>query len=109
VPSAVGDFLVLDCIRASHGSTVAVPESEISDMQRRLASLGLGYVSLETAAAAVGLGALISSQLIAPGDSVVLFDTGAGFKSDPPSGLLAPRPVPNDPDVWKEKVLPSLR
>lgn len=109
VPSAVGDFLVLDSVRASHGSGVAVPESEIFDMQRQLASLGLGYLSLETAAAAAGLTALTSSQLIGPGDSVVLFDTGAGFKSDPPSGLLAPSPIPNDLDFWKEKLLPSFR
>ena len=109
VPSAVGDFLILDCIRASEGSAVAVPEGEIFDMQRRLASLGLGYVSLETAAAAVGLKALAESQLIASGDSVVLFDTGAGFKSDPPAGWSGPMPIPNDVDFWKEKVLPGLR
>jgi threonine synthase len=109
VPSAVGDFLILDCIRASEGSAVAVPEGEIVDMQRRLASLGLGYVSLETAAAAAGLKALTESRLIAPGDSVVLFDTGAGFKSDPPSGLSAPTPIPNDVDFWNEKLIPALR
>jgi threonine synthase len=109
VPSAVGDFLILDCIRASEGSAVAVPEGEIVDMQRRLASLGVGYVSLETAAAAAGLKALTESRLIAPGDSVVLFDTGAGFKSDPPSGLSAPTPIPNDVDFWNEKLIPALR
>jgi threonine synthase len=109
VPSAVGDFLVLDAVRQSGGSAVAVPDAEMFTMQKRLGSLGLGYVSLETAAAAVGLQALAEPGLLGRHDSVVLFDTGAGFKSPSPSGFEAPQPVPNDADFWQENVLPALR
>ena len=108
VPSAVGDFLILDAVRKSHGSAVAVPEAEIFLFQKRLGGLGLGYVSLETAAAAAGLHALIESREIATSDSVVLFDTGAGFKSAPPA-IEAREAVPNDEDYWRARVLPGLR
>ena len=108
VPSAVGDFLILDAIRDSGGAAVAVPDGEMASMRRRLAELGLGYASLETAAAAAGLAALVESGRIGHDETVVLFDTGAGFKSEPPE--LAPTPaVPNDPAFWKEKVVPGLR
>ena len=108
VPSAVGDFLILDAIRDSGGAAVAVPDGEMASMRRRLAELGLGYASLETAAAAAGLAALVESGRIGHDETVVLFDTGAGFKSEPPE--LAPTPaVPNDPAFWKEKVFPGLR
>ncbi|HET7338656.1 MAG TPA: threonine synthase [Candidatus Dormibacteraeota bacterium] len=108
VPSAVGDFLILDAMRESGGAAIAVPEHEIAVMQRRLGELGLGYASLETAAATVGLKALVDSHHIAPGDSVVLFDTGAGYKSDPPT-MSRPAVIANDEGLWREKVLPALR
>ena len=107
VPSAVGDFLILDCMRKSGGSAVAVPDTGMFAMQRRLGSLGLGYASLETAAAAAGLVALLESRQIGPDESIVLFDTGAGFKSE--TVATRPSPIPNDLDYWKEKVVPALR
>lgn len=108
VPSAVGDFLILDSIRESGGAAIAVPEHEIAPMQGRLGQLGLGYSSLETAAAAAGLKALVDSRLIGASDSVVLFDTGAGFKSEAIS-VQRPEVVANDEARWREKVLPELR
>jgi threonine synthase len=108
VPSAVGDFLILDCIRGSGGSAVSVPEAEIVAMRTRLGALGLGYAGLETAAAAAGLAMLVDAGNVGKDETVVLFDTGAGFKSDPPD-FTAPGPVPNDPGIWSEKVIPALR
>ena len=108
VPSAVGDFLILDAVRESGGAAITVSEREIASMQRRLGELGLGYASLETAATAAGLEELIDSRRISASDSVVLFDTGAGFKSESPP-MSRPDVVANDEDRWKEKVLPELR
>ena len=108
VPSAVGDFLILDAMSESGGSAVTVPDAEMFAVQKRLGELGLGYVSLETAAAAAGLKSLIECGAIAAGDTVVLFDTGAGFKS-PSSPTARPRSIPNDESYWKERVLPGLR
>ena len=107
VPSAVGDFLILDALRKSGGGAIAVPEREMFDWRARLAAIGLGYSSLETAAAAAGLSALFDAGAIGVEERVVLFDTGAGFKSEPPL-YDPPKPIPNDPDFWREKVLPGL-
>jgi len=108
VPGAAGDFLILDSLRKSGGGAVAVPEVEILATQKRLGTLGLGYPSLETAAAAAGLKALVDAGLIGSGESCVLFDTGAGFKSVSPD-LPPPRPIPNDPGYWKDRIVPALK
>ena len=108
VPSAVGDFLIIETLLETGGSAIAVPDREMFAMQRRLGESGLGYASLETAAAAAGLHALVESRSISRSDSVVLFDTGAGFKSAPPD-LELPRAVPNDEGYWAEALVPGLR
>jgi threonine synthase len=102
VPSAVGDFLILDCLRQSKGAAIAVPESELTRMQGRLAAAGAGYLSLETAAAVAAVPMLLESRSIDRTDEVVVFDTGAGFKSEQPRDLVSPARVPNDPDRWEE-------
>lgn len=107
VPSAVGDFLILDAVRQSGGAAIAVPEEEIVATMPRLARYGLGYASLETAAVVVGFEALVESGRIDDEDSVVLFDTGAGFKSAP-IAMHVPATIPNDEGFWRERVLPGL-
>ncbi len=102
VPSAVGDFLILDCLRDSKGAAVAVPEHELAGMQRRLATAGAGYLSLETAAAVAAVPMLLEARRIDRDDVVVVFDTGAGFKSEPPRDLPIPLRAPNDPGKWDE-------
>jgi threonine synthase len=70
-------------------------------MQGWLAASGAGYLSLETAAAVAGVAELLERRRIDHNDVVVVFDTGAGFKSEPPRDLLSPLRVPNDPDQWE--------
>jgi threonine synthase len=105
VPGALGDHLILDCLRRSGGGAIAVPEAEIDDMQRFAGRHGAGYVSLETAAALAALPALRDRGLIGRDERVVLFDTGAGFKSDAPR-IKPPPPVPNDPAAWEPLLAP---
>src|SRR5258708_20182217 len=64
VPSAVGDFLILDCLRESKGAAIAVPEPELTRMQGWLAAAGPGYSSLETAAALAALPMLLQPRPI---------------------------------------------
>jgi threonine synthase len=90
VPSAVGDVLILDALRASEGTAVAVEETDIDIAQRMAGRLGLGYVSPETAAAVAAVAQLRSSGDIAAGDEVVVFDTGIGHKYPPPADLPSP-------------------
>jgi threonine synthase len=102
VPSAVGDFLILDCLRASKGAAVAVPERDLTRMQGTLAAGGAGYLSLETAAAVAAVPMLLEARSIDRNDMVVVFDTGAGFKSETPRDLAGAFRAPNDPESWEE-------
>ncbi len=80
VPSAVGDFLILDAVRASSGAAIAAAESGIVGWMRR--ATRLEGISL-CPEAAVCLGALeiaLASGRIGRGDTVVLFNTGAAQK-----------------------------
>jgi len=106
VPSALGDHLILDCLRRSGGGAVAVPETEIDSMQAFAARDGAGYLSLESSAALAALPALLERGLISADERVALFDTGAGFKSEAAS-MERPAVVPNDPEAWSH-VIASL-
>jgi len=99
VPGAVGDFLILDAIRASGGTALAVPEAEIAAMQKLVSARTGLFVGLETGAAAAALPHLLEQGLLDRDERVVLFDTGSGFKSEPPS-YDAPRPIPNREEDW---------
>ena len=90
VPSAVGDFLILDAIRASHGTAIAVSEADMDAAQRTAGRTGLGYVSPETGAAVAAVGELRSSGWLGADEEVVIFDTGVGHKYPPPPGLDDP-------------------
>jgi threonine synthase len=100
VPGAVGDFLILDAIRASGGSAVAVPEAEIAAMQKLVSARSGLFVGLETGAAAAAIPHLLGSGGLSAAEKVVLFDTGSGFKSEPPALPPLPSPIANDEADW---------
>ncbi|HZA44161.1 MAG TPA: threonine synthase [Rubrobacter sp.] len=95
VPSAVGDFLILDALRESGGTAVAVGEDSIVEMQTLAGRLGAGYVSPESAAALAAIPELRDRGEVGRDDSVVVFDCGIGQKYPPPLGL--PEPPVVDP------------
>ena len=97
MPSAVGDFLILDALRESGGTAVAVDEGSIADMQLFAGRKGVGYVSPESAAA---LPELRRRGEIGRDEDVVVFDCGIGQKYPPPAGLPRPPVVaPADYDL----------
>ncbi len=80
VPAAVGDFMMLDSIRASAGSAVAGREESIVPWMRRVASLeGVG-ICPETAVCFDCLEKLVAAGKIHPDEKVVVFNTGAAQK-----------------------------
>ena len=80
VPRAIGDFLILDALRASGGTAVAVTDEELISATREIgASEGL-FVAPEGAACLPALRKLISRGEVKPHERVVLFNTGAGVK-----------------------------
>ena len=80
VPKALGDFLILRGIRESGGSAVAVSEAEIvAGVKEAAAAEGL-FMAPEGGACVAAARKLAASGQLLPDDSVVLFDTGTGYK-----------------------------
>jgi threonine synthase len=98
VPAAIGDFLILDALRASDGTAVAVSEDAIDEHQLLAGRLGAGYVCPETAAVLAAVRLLRQQGSIEPGERVVAFDTGVGHKYPPPDALPQPAVLPADAD-----------
>lgn len=100
VPSAVGDALILDALRASGGTAVAVDEQTIDEAQRLVARTTGHYVAPESAAAFAAVPELRARGDVVDGDDVVVFDCGVGLKYPDPPGLpAAPTVRPDDLDV----------
>jgi threonine synthase len=108
VPSAVGDFLILDALRESGGTAVAVGEDSISEMQAFAGRMGAGYVSPESAAALAAVPELRDRGEIDRHDQVVVFDCGIGQKYPPPPGLPEP-PVVDPADIDIEALARRLQ
>jgi threonine synthase len=108
VPSAVGDFLILDALRESGGTAVAVDEGSIAEMQAFAGRMGAGYVSPESAAALAAVPELLNSGDVAEEDEVVVFDCGIGQKYPPPPDLPDP-PLIDPADFDLEALADQIR
>ena len=80
VPAAVGDFMILDAIRASGGLAIAVDERRIRQWLERAVSAEGIPVCPEAAACVGALEALTANGWIKPHEQVVVFNTGAAQK-----------------------------
>lgn len=80
VPSAVGDYLVLNALRESHGTAVAVSDEDILRAQGTLGRLSGIYASPEGAATYAALKPLMRSGFLDGAERIVLFNTGMGLK-----------------------------
>jgi threonine synthase len=80
VPKAVGDFMILDAVRASGGRAMTCPEEEIVPWMRRASALE-GICLCPEAAACLGvLERALAEGHIQRDESVVVFNTGAAQK-----------------------------
>lgn len=80
VPKAIGDFLILDAIRASGGTAVAVTDAELTEAVAEIGRTTGIFPAPEGAACLPALRKLIAAGLVTEGESVVLFNTGSGIK-----------------------------
>ena len=80
VPKAIGDFLILDALRASKGSAVAVTDDELLAAVGEIGRLEGLFVAPEGAACVPAIRKLLQRGEIRPDEQVVLFNTGAGIK-----------------------------
>ncbi len=80
VPKAYGDFIILEIIRQSGGTAVAVSDDEIMTGVKELASTEGIFAAPEGAAALAAYQVLIEDGFLKESDRVVLFNTGSGYK-----------------------------
>jgi threonine synthase len=80
VPKPYGDYLVLDILKRSHGTGVAVSDVEIKDSVRHWARIEGIFAAPEGAASLSAYRKLRSSGFLSEADKVVLFNTGTGLK-----------------------------
>ncbi|MFI5006167.1 MAG: threonine synthase [Solirubrobacterales bacterium] len=80
VPKAIGDFLMLKALRASHGAGIAVSEAEIIQGVKDAAAAEGLFMAPEGGACVAALRKLKASGHLSPDDTVVVFNTGTGYK-----------------------------
>jgi threonine synthase len=80
VPKAYGDYLILDILRASKGTAIAVSDDEILDCVLDWARDEGVFAAPEGAASLAAYRKLLTSGFLSEKDTVVLFNTGSGLK-----------------------------
>ena len=80
VPKAIGDFLILDALRVSRGTAIAVSDEELIAATREIGAAEGIFCAPEGAACLPALKKLIQSGEVDKRECVVLFNTGSGVK-----------------------------
>ncbi|HEY2461568.1 MAG TPA: threonine synthase [Candidatus Acidoferrum sp.] len=80
VPGPLGDLLVLKGMRQTKGTALSVTDDEMMAAGKELASLEGIFAAPEGAATVIGARKLAASGWIKPEETVVLFNTGMGYK-----------------------------
>ena len=80
VPRAIGDFLILDALRASGGTAVAVTDEELIEATKEIGAAEGIFCAPEGAACLPALKKLMAGGSVKSDDRVVLFNTGSGVK-----------------------------
>ena len=80
VPKAIGDFMIIDALRASGGTAVAVTDEELIDATKEIGATEGIFCAPEGAACLPALKKLMTNGLVRADERVVLFNTGSGVK-----------------------------
>jgi threonine synthase len=80
VPRAVGDFLILDAVRASNGAAVAVDDDTMRVAVRLVGERTGIFTAPEGGAVAAAVPLLLGQGRLTADEEVVLFLTGSGLK-----------------------------
>jgi threonine synthase len=80
VPKAIGDFQILNILRQSNGGAIAVDDEEMIRSAREVGSTEGLFVCPEGGACFAAFKLLRHAGKIAPGEHVVIFNTGSGIK-----------------------------
>jgi threonine synthase len=80
VPKALGDFLVLDAVRRSGGTAIAVSDEEMIDAAIDLASDEGIFAAPEGGACVAALKKLLTTGFLKPDERIAIYNTGSGLK-----------------------------
>ena len=80
VPKAYGDYLILEILRNSKGTAIAVSDQDIMDALRQWARVEGIFAAPEGAASLAAYRQLLRTGFLKKDDTVVLFNTGSGLK-----------------------------
>ncbi|MCE2457169.1 MAG: threonine synthase [Dehalococcoidia bacterium] len=80
VPSAIGDYLILESIRESGGGALTVSDDEIRDYMATVARLEGMFICPEGAATAAALEKLLAAEQLGADQQILLLNTGSGLK-----------------------------
>jgi threonine synthase len=80
VPGPLGDLMMLRMLRQTRGTALTVSDAEMLHAGRELASLEGIFAAPEGAATVIAARKLAASGWIKPEETVVLFNTGTGYK-----------------------------
>lgn len=80
VPKSFADALILEDLRNSQGTAVAVSDPAILEAQKKLGQLEGIFAAPEGAATLAALEVLVQQKWIHPKERIVLFNTGSGLK-----------------------------
>ena len=80
VPKAIGDFLVLQAVRESGGTCLAVTDQQLLAAGRSLAETEGMFVAPEGAACFAALEQLLQNGFLDKDDEIVIYNTGTGLK-----------------------------
>ncbi len=99
VPAAVGDFLMLNVLKESHGAAVRVSDDDLLEGVREFSQQQGIYVCPEGGAVWKAAQSLAEAGWLNPDEKIVLFNTGSGLKYNHlfPTGDL-PRLDHTDPN-----------
>lgn len=80
VPVPLGDFLILAALYESHGEALAATDSELLAACRDLARMEGVFAAPEGGAGLVAVRRLVAENKISAEETVVVFNTGSGYK-----------------------------
>ena len=80
VPKAIGDFLIIDALRASGGTAIAVTDEELIEATKEIGAAEGIFCAPEGAACLPALKKMMNQGSVKADERVVLFNTGSGVK-----------------------------
>ncbi len=110
VPTALGDFMVIDTVRESGGAAISVEESRIPEWQKLAASSEGTMICPEAATCIGGLERLVAEGKVTADDRVVVFNTAAGQKyfHEKPEAPMVDLSEPTDWKAFEQKYFGQL-